>query len=712
MTVSAAHGSWPSPISAADVAAASTRLDGALFVGEEIWWAQSVPDEGGRMTVRRRRADGRVDDVLPAPWSARSRVHEYGGGAWRATENGRLYFVESADQRVYALGSDGRPTPLTPEDDGTAFGGLVWAADRLLAVREQTSASGGVRTIVEIAVDGSGVRVVASGDDFVAQPALSPDGRRLAWVGWNHPDLPWDRTRLHVARLRDGVVAEVLSATDGTTAALQPVWTGSDELLYVDDASGRWQVQRLRPDTGEHAELTRDDADTGGALWTLGMRWFAPLDDGRIVAVRTNGEDSVVIIDPADGSVRPAGIDGASQSFIEDARGTRVLVTTASASAPLGLWLLDADGATPPERLAGDDLSQLRPWLPAPRAIAAPGPHGPVHAYFYPPTHPELRGPADERAPCLVWVHGGPTAHVGPAASRKIAFFTSRGIGVLDVNYSGSTGYGRAYRERLRGQWGVADVDDVIAAARYLADAGLADPERLAIEGGSAGGWTALSALARGDVFAAGVSRYGVGDARALVADTHDFESRYLDGLIGPLPEAESIYVERSPLTHPERFRVPLLILQGTDDRVVPPAQAEAIRDALRRQGVPHAYVLYEGEGHGFRRRETTIDALSAELAFLGEVFGFAADAPELPLEIGSVHTADGADGREVFIAPDGDSTHAERDLRVVVSREPVRPLFARPHTSGWADTLQRAGFTATADDPELFVLLPTLDGE
>jgi dipeptidyl aminopeptidase/acylaminoacyl peptidase len=712
MTAPASYGSWPSPVSAADVAGASTRFDGARFVGDEVWWAQSVPEEGGRMAVRRRRGDGRTEDVLPAPWSARSRVHEYGGGAWCATEDGLLLFVAGTDQRVYALGSDGAPTPLTPEEGDTAFGGLVWAAGRLLAVRERTAASGGERAIVEIALDGSGARVVAAGDDFVAQPALSPDGRHLAWIGWNHPDLPWDRTRLRVGRLRDGVVTDAISLTDGSTSALQPVWAGSDELLYLDDASGRWQVQRVRPGTGEKSPITHDDADTGGALWTLGMRWFAPLEDGRIVAVRTNGEDSVVVIDPADGTSRSVGVDGASQTFLEDTRGTRLLITTASASAPLGLWLVDADGTVAPERLAGDDLSALEPWLPTPRAITTDGAHGPVHAYFYPPTHPELLGPEDELAPCLVWVHGGPTAHVGPAASRKIAFFTSRGIGILDVNYSGSTGYGRAYRERLRGQWGVADVDDVIAAARYVAEAGLADPDRLAIEGGSAGGWTVLSALARGDVFAAGVSRYGVGDARALVADTHDFESRYLDGLIGPLPETEDVYIERSPLTHPERFRVPLLILQGTEDRVVPPAQAEAIQDALRRHGVPHAYVLYEGEGHGFRRRETTIDALTSELAFLGQVFGFVPDAPELPLSVGALRVADGPDGREVFIDAEGDAEHAERDLRVVVSREPLRPLFARPRTPEWTETLRRAGFTATAGDQELFVLLPALDGE
>ena len=267
--------------------------------------------------------------------------------------------------------------------------------------------------------------------------------------------------------------------------------------------------------------------------------------------------------------------------------------------------------------------------MPAARALSTDGPHGPVHAFAYAPTSPDVTPIAGERPPYVVLVHGGPTSHVGPAPSAKTAFFTSRGIGVLDVNYGGSTGYGRAYRDRLKGQWGVVDVDDVAAAASALAEAGLADPERLAIAGGSAGGWTVLAAVTRTDVFSAGISRYGVGDARALAEDTHDFEARYLDGLIGPLPEAEPVYIERSPLGRPDLFRVPLLILQGSEDRVVPPSQAEAIRDALAAHGVPHAYVLYEGEGHGFRRSETVIDSLQRELGFLGAVFGF--DTPGIP---------------------------------------------------------------------------------
>ncbi|MDQ1077417.1 S9 family peptidase [Microbacterium sp. SORGH_AS_0969] len=363
----------------------------------------------------------------------------------------------------------------------------------------------------------------------------------------------------------------------------------------------------------------------------LGTRWFGATDDGRIVAVRTDGGDEVVEIAPS--GVRPLEVPAVSGAAVDDARGTRVLVSGSDAGGRSGLWLVDlAAGSV--DLVTGGAGSWGDKWMPTARALETEGPHGTVHAFAYAPTNPEVTAPDDERPPYVVLVHGGPTSHVGPAPSAKTAFFTSRGIGVLDVNYGGSTGYGRAYRDRLKGQWGVVDVDDVAAAASALADAGLADPDRLAIAGGSAGGWTVLAAVTNTDVFSAGISRYGVGDARALAEDTHDFEARYLDGLIGALPDAENVYIERSPLTHPERFRVPLLILQGSEDRVVPPSQAEAIRDALAAHSVPYAYVLYEGEGHGFRRAETVIDSLERELGFLGAVFGF--ETPGVPaLDLG-----------------------------------------------------------------------------
>jgi dipeptidyl aminopeptidase/acylaminoacyl peptidase len=321
-------------------------------------------------------------------------------------------------------------------------------------------------------------------------------------------------------------------------------------------------------------------------------------------------------------------VDASTRLTIEDARGTRVLLSGAGADGA-GLWLIDVDEPAAAQAIVGGRSPWGSEWMPRSRAVTFEGLHGPVHAFDYPPTNPTATAPVGERPPYVVFVHGGPTDHVGGAASGKIAYFTSRGIGVLDVNYGGSTGYGRAYRERLLGQWGIVDVDDVVAAARGLAEAGVADGRRLAVAGGSAGGWTVLCALTRSDAFGAGISRYGVADLRMLAADTHDFEARYLDGMVGPLPEAEQLYIERSPLSHLDRLRTPLLIEQGLDDRVVPPSQSEAVRDALASNGVPHAYLAFEGEGHGFRRAETVVRTLEAELAFLGQVFGF--NTPGVP---------------------------------------------------------------------------------
>lgn len=625
------YGSWPSPLSAADVSAASPRVEGARFVGDEVWWGQTVAAEGGRTTVRRRMPDGSVSDVLTADWSARSRVHEYGGGAWTASPDGILYFVEKTDQRVYAQAPGGEPEALTPAAGDVRFGGLTWQAGTLLAVREDhTHGTRPTRHIVSIATQGSPrVTEVAGGSDFVAHPALSPDARHLAWIAWDHPDMAWDRARLMVGRIDTGVVTRPTVVSSGETAALQPQWLDDDRLVYADDPTGRWNLWQVTLSTGAPPlAVAPADADTGGPLWVLGQRWFAALPDGRLVAVRTNGDDEVVVIDP-DGATHALGLPTTAGVSIEDVSGSRVLLTGAGVDRPAGLWLVDVDRPGDAQPLVGGHAPWAAEWSPRPRAVTLDGPHGPVYSYDYPPTNPDVTAPDGELPPYVVFVHGGPTAHVAAAASGKIAYFTSRGIGVLDVNYAGSSGYGRAYRDRLKGQWGVADVEDVAAAASGLAAQGRADAARLAIEGGSAGGWTVLSALVRTDVFAAGISRYGVGDARTLAADTHDFEARYLDGLIGPLPEADAVYAARSPLSTPERFRVPVLLLQGAEDEVVPPSQAEAIRDALAARGVPHAYVLYEGEGHGFRGADTVVHALESELAFLGQVFGF--DTPGVP---------------------------------------------------------------------------------
>ena len=601
-------------------------------MGDDIWWGESVPEEGGRTTVRRRSASGggSTATLLPAPWSTRSRVHEYGGGSWTATDGGTLVFVEKEDQRIWSLDEGSTPRPLTPPDRGMRFGGLTWQGGRLLAIRETHVKGRAARDIVEVPLDHRGawdpaaILSLTEDSDFLAQPTLSSDGSHLAWIAWDHPNMPWDTTELRVGRIEAGVVAEWATvAGGGRTAPLQPAWTGEDDLVYLDDPTGRWNLWRLRLTADLHHEpLAAADADTGGALWSLGTRWFGLLDDGRIVAVRTNGDDQLVIIG-ADGTATPIPIDATAKILIEDVRGTSVLLSASGARGSAALWLVDVDDPAGAVRIAGGSTPWGEEWMPLPRAVTFDGPHGPVHAFDYPPTNPEVRAPEGELPPYVVFVHGGPTDHVGGAPTGKIAYFTSRGIGVLDVNYGGSTGYGREYRERLLGQWGVVDVDDVIAAARGLAAEGRADPRRLAIAGGSAGGWTVLCALTASDAFAAGISRYGVADLRRLAEDTHDFESRYLDSMVGPLPAAEETYIDRSPLSRLERFTVPLLIEQGLEDTVVPPSQSEAVRDALAANGVPHAYLAFEGEGHGFRRAETVIRSLEAEIAFLGQVFGF-----------------------------------------------------------------------------------------
>ncbi|GAA5151045.1 prolyl oligopeptidase family serine peptidase [Microbacterium pseudoresistens] len=622
------YGSWPSPISAADLAVSGARLDGARFAANGIHWGESVAQEKGRMSVRRMDENGAIHEVLRAPWSTRSRVHEYGGGSWTVADDGTLFFVDAEDQRVRRL-DPGAREPIALTAVGPRYGGLALQHGRLLAVREDLRPDPHRRAIVIVPQDGSAadddaaLTVIVQGSAFWAHPALSPDGTRVACVEWSGRRMPWESARLLLAAVGDDA-----SAVLETRAALQPEWVDDRTLLYADDPTGRWNLQRVAVDglspRGDARPVAPADADTGGGLWVLGQRWYRPLADGRVVAVRTNGADELVVLSP-DGEERSLPVPFTADLSIEDARtdaaGTRVLVTGQGDQVTPGLWIVDIDDDVVVALRGGDAADPA--WIPPARRMTFPGPRGPVHAFDHPPANPDASAPEGELPPYIVSVHGGPTAHVSGAVALWIAHLTSRGIGVLEVNYGGSSGYGRAYRERLDRQWGIVDVDDVIAAARGLVDEGIADPRRLAIRGGSAGGWTVLSALVRGGVFAAGISRYGVSDLRTLAEDTHDFERYYLDGLVGPLPDAEAVYIERSPLTHAERIDVPVLILQGEDDRVVPPAQSEAIRDALAARGVPHEYLLFPGEGHGFRQAETVIAAAEAELAFLGRVFRF-----------------------------------------------------------------------------------------
>ena len=593
---------------------------GAAWVGDDVWWLERLPAEGGRSAVRT--ASG---TLLPAPWDARSRVHEYGGGAWSVTSDRAIVFVEFSDQRLYRLDAGGTvPIALTPADSGMRFGDLATrlaadGAEQVIAVREWHADGDLRRDIVEVDVQSGAIRSLAGGSRFLAFPRFSPDGTKLAWIAWDHPQMPWDGTELRVSDIATGTVTTLLGGP--TESVLQPEWIDDETLLATTDASGWWNVVRVSLDAGVEV-VTTGQRDIGGPLWSLGARHFELLDDGRLLTVRTDGDYELHVGDDR--------VDiPLTTIYLGPRNGDRVLLTGGSSTMANGLRVLDlATGTLTDIRLSIDSLP-AEAYLSVAEKRTFRGDDREVRTFVYPPRNDDFTAPEGELPPYIAHVHGGPTGHASGDLLLNYAYFTSRGIGIIEVNYGGSTGYGREYRRRLNGQWGVVDVEDVITAVTGLADAGLADPKRLAISGGSAGGFTVLAALTSSDVFAAGVSYFGVSDIAALAADTHDFESRYTDGLVAPLPEGAAIYAERSPLLHIDRLRTPVLLLQGLDDPIVLPAQAELFRDGLAEKGLPHAYVAYEGESHGFRKAETIIDATQSELSFYGQVMGF--EPPDIP---------------------------------------------------------------------------------
>ena len=652
--VTARYGAWPAPIGASDVAVAGIRLSGPTTVhtdsGDEVWWAEARPTEGGRTVIVRRDAAGTVSDVLPAGWNARTRVHEYGGTAWLPLPGGGLAFADWSDQRVYRLdpGSTA-PTPLTPEPAEAA--GLRYA-DPVLApggeeiwwVREAHDQGTIRRHIVAVPVSGAAaadpaaVREIAGGSDFLAFPRPAPDGRRLAWIAWDHPRMPWDGTELRVGELGPaGTVTSVATVLGGPDeSVLQPEWADADTLYAVSDRSGWWNLYRLPAGGGEPEPLCPRAEEFGHPLWQLGMTTYGVLADGRLVVRHGTDTLALGVLDPATGELTDLDLPYTLFGSV-DVDGDTVLTTAASPVEPPEVVAVDLPtGAVTVLRRSMAEPPDPA-YLPQPRSIVVAGPgERDVHAHVYPPSSPDAVAPDGELPPYVVFVHGGPTSHSPAILDLEKAYFTSRGIGVIDVNYGGSTGYGRAYRERLRREWGIVDVEDCVAAVQALVRDGLADGERLGIRGGSAGGWTTLAALTTTDAFAAGVSYYGVAELIAFTADTHDFESRYIDGLVGTLPEDRDVYVERAPLSHVDQLSCPVLLLQGLEDKVVPPSQAELFAAALEKKGIPHAYLPFAGEQHGFRKQETVVAALEAELSFYGQVFGFEPPGvPVLPLTPG-----------------------------------------------------------------------------
>lgn len=652
MTTRLPYGSWPSPISAQDVAAGTTPVGGGTFVGEEIWWLEGRPAEGGRLTVLARDAktDQEPRELVSSPFNVRSRVNEYGGAAWAAIQVGgtqKLVFVNFADQRLYLAGADGgTPVPLTPDSAGTdgdpafRYAEIIEGTDprSVLAICEDHRTELR-RYIVAVPLDGSAAQdaqkltEVTHSSRFVAAPRLNPSKTRLSWISWEHPQMPWDGTELHIADVEAGkAINDSVVAGSTTESVLQPEWLNDDELVFISDSSGWWNPYLYTAATGERRALCEGAEEFAGPLWTVGQSWYKVMDTNTLLVTHGTHGSALATLNVSTGELKelPLPFTRVSPCAMQ---GNQLLATATSLVQGDGLRLINL------ESLEAINVSLALRDLPEPFAL--PGAEAmeftttdgsPVYAHVYAPKLGDLQGQEGELPPYVAFVHGGPTSQAFAQLSLSIAYYTSRGIGVVDVNYGGSTGFGRAYRQRLNGQWGVVDVQDTVAVLDGVVAAGMADPQRLAIEGGSAGGWTVLSALTTTKRFSAGISRYGVSDLVGLVRDTHDFESRYMESLVGPYPEAAHLYAQRAPINHVEDIRCPVLLLQGDQDKVVPPAQSQVVADALAANGIPHAYVLYAGEQHGFRRAETIINALETSLGFYAAVFGFEADVPVLNL--------------------------------------------------------------------------------
>lgn len=650
MPTIAPYGSWTSPIEAATVARAGRRLAfPAIAADGALWWAEGRPDEGGRVVLMRRPEGGEPEAVTPQGTNVRTRVHEYGGGAWCLVAPDLVVFAEFADQRLYRQHIGESPVAISPEP--AEPGALRYADMRptpdgaaIVCVRERDAGEEPVNEIVLLALDGEGEpQVLAGGRDFYSFPRISPDGEWLAWTCWDHPNMPWDGTELWVAPLRDSG-EERLIAGGAEESVFQPEWGPDGRLYFVSDRDGWWNLYRsgepgaeLSGEEGTQVQLTEEQADLAHPQWLFGGATYAFLESGAIACVRCEGaEERLFLLQPEGWEPGDLGLPFTSFGYPALAtHGEAVAFAAASPEGETAIVRYDvAGGEAEIVRTASEEPVDPA-YVSRPRPVEFPTGEGAIaYGFYYPPANPEFEAPAGELPPLIVESHGGPTSHATPALSREFLYWTSRGIGVVDVNYRGSSGYGREYRNELRGTWGVVDSEDCLNAALHLAEQGEADPARLAIRGGSAGGYATLCALTFHEGFAAGASYYGVADAEALARDTHKFESRYLDRLIGPYPERADLYHERSPINYVERLRSPVILFQGLEDEVVPPNQAETMAAALEENGVPYAYLPFAGEQHGFRKAETNIRCLEAELYFYGRIMGFEPAGDPEPVEI------------------------------------------------------------------------------
>ncbi|AXK31385.1 S9 family peptidase [Streptomyces armeniacus] len=663
-TARAPYGSWPSPIDGALVAARDGRPEFLDAVGDEVWWTEPRPEEGGRRALMRLRADrsAPAESTLPAPWNVRNRVIEYGGTPWagapRAEGGPLVVFTHFGDQRLYAFAPDDpgtAPWPLTPVSG--VGGGLRWCDPVLrpelgvvTCVLEEFTGEGQTdlrRLPVSVPLDGSAagdrslvVELTDATHRFVTGPRFSRDGRQAVWLAWDHPSMPWDGTLVRLASVtEDGAFTDVRTVAGGADeSVVQAEWAADGSLLLATDRTGWWNVHRLDPDNGELVNLCPREEEFGGGLWKIGQRWFAPLPSGLIAVVHGLGETKLGILDPETGEL----VDGtgpwtewAPALAVCDTRVAGIAAGTHST-----YEIVELDTGTGHTGVIGsvhrDPVDPV--FYPEPQIRTFTGPGGrDIHAHVYPPHHPDVTAPDGELPPYVVWAHGGPNSRAPLVLDLEIAYFTSRGIGVAEVNYGGSTGYGREYRNRLREQWGVVDVDDCAAVALALAEEGAADRARLAIRGGSAGGWTSAASLtspATEGVYACATILYPILDLEGWAeGETHDFESQYLESLVGPLAETRDRYRERSPANHAARTSAPFLLMAGLDDVICPPVQCDRFLEAVDGHAAAHAYIAFEGEGHGFRRADTITRAVEAELALYVRTFGLVRDDVP-PLEL------------------------------------------------------------------------------
>ncbi len=625
MTV-APYGSWKSPITSDLIASEMIRLAGVFIDGSDIYWLEMRPREAGRCVLVRRDANGGVADVTPDGFNVRTRVHEYGGGAV-VIAGETAWFSNFTDQRLYRQelrGSNNTPRPITPALAFRYADGVFDSyRNAIICVREDhTRGEDSVaNTIVAIDADGSGPqRVLIEGNDFYSNPRLSPDGSHLAWLTWNHPNMPWDAAELWIGTIApDGSLRSVGKIAGGDDESIcQPEWSPDGRLYFVSDRTGWWNIYRY--EGGGVKPVCPREAEFGRPQWVFGLSTYAFESSDRVVCTFSErGIGKLAWLTPSTGSLAPIHIPYTDIADLRASRG-RIVFQGGAPSECMSIVTMDA-AAEQTEVLRRSSRAASDPALRAcfshPEPIEFPTANGlTAHGLFYPPSNPDYEGPAGEAPPLLVRSHGGPTSASSSTLELLIQFWTSRGIAVLDVNYGGSSGYGREYRNRLRGQWGIVDVEDCIAGAKSLAASGRIDARRAMITGGSAGGYTVLCALTFHDFFKAGASHYGVSDLEALAKDTHKFEARYLDRLVGPYPERRDLYIERSPVNHAEQLSTPVIFFQGDEDRIVPPDQTGKMVEAIRAKGLPVAYLLFAGEQHGFRKSENIKRALDAELYF------------------------------------------------------------------------------------------------